>query len=199
MIAGEIRPHDVLFGRGGVTNNHVGNKRYRAIVAEHQHEYLHARKKDKVLIARRIVSLVHESGGRFLKRNNHGGSSDSKVDGESAALWVEVPDQRATEKTSQALREGLDVKNHTLRTGKMVRRISNSSDSTKPDSSASAATTLASAAVGPAPLHLTVSSAAVGQLPYMKGEYWLPLENALRNYRMLQLFNRGDLDHMTAV
>jgi len=89
---------DVLLGRGGQTNKHVGNKRYRSIVQEHQGEYLLARKKDKVLIARRIVRIVQSHGGRFLKQNSN-------------TEWEPVDDKRATAKTSQALREGLDVRN----------------------------------------------------------------------------------------
>ena len=40
---------------------------------------------------------------------------------------MEVPDKRATEKTSQALREGLDVRHKTYRPEKMARRDSDSS------------------------------------------------------------------------
>jgi len=109
---------DVLLGRGGRTNSHVGNKRYRTIVADYQSEYLEARKKDKILIARRIVALVKERGGRFLKQ------------GPTDQTWMEVPDKRATEKTSQALREGLDVRNKTIRPHKMIRRDSDSTGST---------------------------------------------------------------------
>ena len=108
---------DVLLGRGGRTNSHIGNKRYRTIVADYQSEYLEARKKDKILIARRIVALVKERGGRFLKQ------------GPTDQTWMEVPDKRATEKTSQALREGLDVRNKTIRPHKMIRRDSDSTGS----------------------------------------------------------------------
>ncbi len=83
-------------------------------MAKHQEEYLKARKKDKALIAKHIVEIVHSYGGRFLKRD----------DGSTA--WVEVSEKRATEKTSQALREGLDVRNHTIRPSKMPRRDSDS-------------------------------------------------------------------------
>jgi len=108
----EIGEHDVLCGRGGLTNSHIGNKHYRQIVADHQNEYLNARKRDKIIIAKRIVSIVQENGGRFLKRSN---------DGES---WVPVSDKKAQEKTSQALREGLDVRNNKIRENKQFRRDS---------------------------------------------------------------------------
>jgi hypothetical protein len=98
-----IGPHDVLCGRGGATNNHEGNRHFRAIVVDHQTEYLIARKMEKAVIARQIVEAVHNNGGRFLKRDK------------TAHSWVEVPSKQATAKTSQALREGLDVRNRTVR------------------------------------------------------------------------------------
>jgi len=109
MTANTICSNDVLCGRGGATNNHIGNKRFRAVVAEYQNEYLLARKKDKVLIARRVVDRIKQNNGRFLKR-----ASGSDV-------WAEVTYKKATEKTSQALREGLDVRHKTIRPEKMPR------------------------------------------------------------------------------
>lgn len=85
------------------------------MVAEHMAEYLLARKKEKASIARRVVGQIKEEGGRFLKRS-------PGID-----VWVEVTDKKATEKTSQALREGLDVRHKTYRPEKMPRRDSDSS------------------------------------------------------------------------
>lgn len=110
-----INEHDVLCGRGGLTNSHIGNKHYRHIVADHQEEYLKARKRDKILIAQRIVEIVKENGGRFLKRAGE-------------RNWVPVSDKKAQEKTSQALREGLDVRNRKLRPSKQIRRDDDSSE-----------------------------------------------------------------------
>lgn len=115
----EIQDDDVLFGRGGATNNHIGNKRFRALVSEHQPVYLAAKKRDKSSIARTIVKIIRERGGRFLK----------KVD-DNGTKWEEVGDKKAGEKTSQALREGLDVR---VKSTKMPRRDSG-------DSSASSST-----------------------------------------------------------
>lgn len=114
-MADNARANDVLFGRGGATNNHSGNKKFRTVVAEHQPEYLGARKRDKAAIARRIVRIVRSRGGRFLRRD------------EGTGTWTEVGDKKATEKTSQALREGLDVRHNV---GKSSRRNSESSVST---------------------------------------------------------------------
>lgn len=99
----KVNQNDVLCGRGGATNNHIGNRNFRKLVAQHQQAYLMARKRDKRDIAQRIVSIVRNNGGRFLKRNDN-----------SSEEWVDVGDKRACEKTSQALREGLEVRRNGL-------------------------------------------------------------------------------------
>jgi hypothetical protein len=107
-IVSTIVEHDVLLGRGGETNSHVGNRNFRRIVFEHQAEYLAARKKEKAIIARRIVDIIKSNGGRFLKKDaNH--------------FWVDAGLRKAVSKTSQALREGLDVRNHCVREKKIFK------------------------------------------------------------------------------
>ena len=86
-----VSDKDILLGRGGVTNSHIGNKNFRALVRQSQREYLVAAKLDKASIAMGIVKEVISSGGRFLHENGDG--------------WVEVTPEKAREKTSQALRE----------------------------------------------------------------------------------------------
>ena len=93
-----INPHDVLCGRGGGTNSQVGNRRFRKLVQEFQPTYLMARRKEKPLLARTIVLIIRKRGGHFLKK-----------DEETGELY-EVGDLKAEAKTSQALREGLDVR-----------------------------------------------------------------------------------------
>eukprot|EP00978_Attheya_sp_CCMP212_P007610 scaffold17576_cov46-Attheya_sp.AAC.2 len=88
-----INEHDVLCGRGGETNHHPGNVRYRTLVKQHQRDYLAAKRRDKPRIARLIVQEVRTAGGRFLKKD-------------SAGTWRDVGSGKAREKTSQALREG---------------------------------------------------------------------------------------------
>lgn len=85
-----IGPNDVLLGRGGVTNCWSGNKQFRTLVHDHQLKYLGAPKRQKGVIARQIVDLIHSRGGRFLE--------DAK------GKWVCAED-KAIEKTKQALRE----------------------------------------------------------------------------------------------
>lgn len=93
-----INSHDVLCGRGGGTNSQIGNRRFRQLVQEFQPTYLLARRKEKPLLARTIVLIIRKRGGRFLKK-----------DDETGELY-EVGDSKAEAKTSQALREGLDVR-----------------------------------------------------------------------------------------
>lgn len=91
----DITDNDVLCGRGGVTNCHAGNRRFRELVKAHQPTYLSAPKMEKAKIAKRIVSLIRQAipPGRFLQQ--------SKADGS----WNDIGDLKAREKASQALRE----------------------------------------------------------------------------------------------
>merc|ERR1719273_2789072 len=65
-----ITNNDVLFGRGGRTNHHPGNLRYRDIISLHRPDYVGAQKQDKPKVARRIVRAIKsgDKPGRFLKR-----------------------------------------------------------------------------------------------------------------------------------
>lgn len=94
----EPNVNDVLMGRGGRINKHVGNVQLRNIVAARQEEYLSSStgKLDKAYIAADIVAsirLQYHPPGRFLEQN--------PVD----HTWYEVGDERAIRKVLQALRE----------------------------------------------------------------------------------------------
>lgn len=86
--------HDVLFGRGGMTNSHPGNRRFRDIIALHRPDYIRAIKMDKPAVAKKIVKAIRcgTPAGRFLKKGEDG-------------AWYDVGDRTAAEKTSQGLRE----------------------------------------------------------------------------------------------
>jgi len=96
-LQGIEEPHenDVLCGRGGGTNNHLGNKRYRDLVKENNPNYAMAARIEKGPI---VAAMVHswrttqDPPGRFLKKS---------VDN----LWEDVGDKVAKEKTSQLFRE----------------------------------------------------------------------------------------------
>ena len=91
---------DCLFGRGGGTNHHPGNKKFRELVDNRKDEYKAAKRLDKSLVAMEIVTNWRNQcpPGRFLKLD------------ENAKLYNDVGDAKAREKTSQALREKTSAK-----------------------------------------------------------------------------------------
>mmetsp|Transcript_29558 Transcript_29558/g.65115 ORF Transcript_29558/g.65115 Transcript_29558/m.65115 type:complete len:351 (+) Transcript_29558:88-1140(+) len=92
-----IIPHenDILMGRGGKNNQHVGNERLRVIAQERRESYVLSDKQGKFNISRAIVVEIRRlvPPGRFLKRNDKTGE------------WEDVGDDKAREKVSQALRD----------------------------------------------------------------------------------------------
>lgn len=102
MSASQDEPgeDDVLLGRGAQANTHSGNVRFRQVVAEHQPHYVEAKKEEKEGIARTILSQIHKRGGKFLAKSDEG-------------QWYEVEEKKALLKTSQALREGMNVRSKT--------------------------------------------------------------------------------------
>ncbi len=91
-----INKHDVLCGRGGVSNTHVGNVSYREMVNKYKAKYRAATKKQKPLIAKEIVENIRnlEPSGRFLKKvKDHVG-------------YEIIGDGEAIQKACQSLREG---------------------------------------------------------------------------------------------
>ena len=91
----EPHENDVMYGRGGGTNHHAGNKKYRKMVEDRKLEYVNSKRLDKPLVALEIIRAWRSQlpPGRFLKLD------------EKTGLWNDVGDKKAREKTSQALRE----------------------------------------------------------------------------------------------
>mmetsp|Transcript_33376 Transcript_33376/g.70212 ORF Transcript_33376/g.70212 Transcript_33376/m.70212 type:complete len:994 (+) Transcript_33376:210-3191(+) len=94
-------PHnnDVLCGRGGTINAHPGNEQYRKFVDRKKRVYLTARfKREKRLIAQSIVDEIRNLNppGRFLSKD---------TSALARGIWRDVGDEKARDKTSQALRE----------------------------------------------------------------------------------------------
>jgi len=96
MDVKEPHENDVLCGRGGSINSHPGNERFRDLVERRKRVYLTARfKREKRLIANSIVTEIRALNppGHFLTRDSKSG------------LWCDIGDEKARDKTSQALRE----------------------------------------------------------------------------------------------
>ena len=108
MVQRRIRtphPHDVLSGRGGGINAHPGNVVFREWVRVRKEDYnLAPNKAEKTRVALEVIDQVRNQDppGRFLTRD---GTASSMGAG-GGSWWVEVDEDRALAKTSQALREG---------------------------------------------------------------------------------------------
>jgi hypothetical protein len=90
---------DVLCGRGGKSNHHAGNKKYRQVVSEMKARYRTMEAKAaKTDLSRAIVDHVYGYGGRFLKLDRTSGKYEVMSTLESR------------KKTSQALRETKELK-----------------------------------------------------------------------------------------
>ncbi|KAL3912165.1 MAG: hypothetical protein SGILL_006992 [Bacillariaceae sp.] len=81
---------DVLLGRGKPIQEHFGNLRYHVLLDHYQQAYESAKKFEKMQVAQKVVDLVHEYSGRFLKQEGAG--------------WIEVEELVAREKVSHAFR-----------------------------------------------------------------------------------------------
>jgi hypothetical protein len=96
----KIGDWDVLCGRGGESNNFIGNKKYRSIVNERKDEYRAIplkQRKAKTAFVRSIVQHVNNCGGRFVDIGDNG-------------RYFVATMERARKKTSQALRETKELK-----------------------------------------------------------------------------------------
>ena len=94
-----IRDLDILCGRGGRTNHHPGNKRYRRVVSEMKSMYRNqGAKSNKTDLSRCIVNHVCRYGGRFIKKE------------EETGRYFVLSRGEARRKTSQALREAKALK-----------------------------------------------------------------------------------------
>lgn len=114
--------NDVLSGRGGRINAHPGNIQYRKLVERHKPIYLnpHTKKSEKQVIAANIVKEIRSMNppGRFLKEivsvlkteegesnKDDKSSNTTSTNNNSGRQWVDIGDDRAAQKTGQALRE----------------------------------------------------------------------------------------------
>ena len=96
-------PHDILCGRGGGTNAHPGNIKFRRLVAVHKLRYLAVSKSDKPTVAREVVKEWRSLNppGRFLAKMDESNDENSDI----PTLWYDIGDKKAREKASQCLRE----------------------------------------------------------------------------------------------
>ena len=98
-IDDDIQADDILCGRGGRSNNHIGNKRYRQVVNDFRIMYQRTETKTvKTDLSRAIVEHCCAYGARFLKSES------------ATGRYFVLTKAEARKKTSQALRETKDLK-----------------------------------------------------------------------------------------
>lgn len=108
-----IVPHenDILLGRGGYNNRHIGNQKLRELARAYSSHYQASSKKGKASLSRELVQQIHLQNppGRFLKKEE-GVWEDGKFKKKkkkAKGAWVEVNDEYAKEKVSQVLRDAI--------------------------------------------------------------------------------------------
>jgi len=89
------RRFDVLFGKSSRARLSTGTQRALHLVEMHRESYERAGKFEKTKVAETIISIIHESNGRFLKQQ------DDKNEGSS---WIEVDDLVARQKVAHWFR-----------------------------------------------------------------------------------------------
>lgn len=87
-------PEDILAGRGGGTNRHDGNIRFRAEARKLRSVYKDEEtdRRTKYVLSQELVTRVKQYGGRFLEKGHDG-------------KWYEMDEKSARKKASQVLRE----------------------------------------------------------------------------------------------
>lgn len=90
---------DILLGRDKVSYSHVGNKRFRVVVAMNRERYQSCGSREaKSKITAEVIQSIRECNGRFLKLNP------------KTKTYEEVGNDVAHEKVSHALRSAKDPK-----------------------------------------------------------------------------------------
>lgn len=106
----KVTDRDVLFGRGGESNHHPGNKVYLKYILDRQSPYKTLPRKEKTAMSQQVVDLVHGRKGRFLKPEKETGR------------YFVVTEKTARDKVSQALREDHTPEGRALKKSKTKRK-----------------------------------------------------------------------------
>jgi len=82
---------DILCGQSRVCASHPGNRTFQSVLGDFAHKYDAATsKQEKMQMTKAVVTIIHDSGGRFLKHKND--------------MWEEISIIAARDKVSHALR-----------------------------------------------------------------------------------------------
>lgn len=102
--AGPLRSSDVIMGRGSLVALHIGNMYFRYLCFLYKKLYNTSRRCEKMDIAKEVIMRVEQLDppGRFVIQDDNGIQIDKDL---SAANYLLVCEDKALEKTCQALRE----------------------------------------------------------------------------------------------
>lgn len=109
----ELRPYDVLHGRGAAHDRMVGNVRFRAMIKEKSMVYPVADASGKKHLAEGIVESVLKSNGRFLRAIDSEAEARSLGIAPGVLAWMPVEGFVALEKVKQALRDAKRLESST--------------------------------------------------------------------------------------
>lgn len=90
---------DCISGRGRRVYNHIGNARFRIIIAFYMEKYRKAKKIEKAQIVFSIIDQFRRSGGNFVKQDRH------------TKRWIEISNYDIKNKVSHALRDAISSTN----------------------------------------------------------------------------------------
>lgn len=110
IIVSELRPNDVLLGRGAPIIKYVGNVKFRALIKSRKQEYMATRRRvEKDVIALSIINVIGKRNGRFLQRirpsSRQASVSEGPSEGKPPSVWKIADRNIAAEKVKQALRD----------------------------------------------------------------------------------------------
>ena len=104
------RRFDVLLGRGKTIAEHTGNLRAFHIVEMNRQRYERAGKYEKTQIAEKIVHMIQESYGRFLKRDQGDDHNGGEIGTIGSYCWIETTTEEARDKISHCFRRLRELK-----------------------------------------------------------------------------------------
>ena len=95
QVISSPRPHDVLLGGDGASNNHMRNIAFHVVMEANKDIYCTYSSRNKFLLVRSIVEAIQQQcpQGRFLEKS------------EADNLWYESSYSSAVENTKYTLRE----------------------------------------------------------------------------------------------
>lgn len=109
IAASDVKPVDVMMGRGGHNQSNKGNVWFLKRRLKYQPQYSSVSKTDKKKYSLALVRDVQEKiGGRFVQKI---------AKGKNKGMYYEISDKLARKKASQALRETHLLDEHTMKPG----------------------------------------------------------------------------------